>query len=150
MKTNNKSYLKSTLYLAIGELIVSALIVAVYFLFQKFNINVITGALLGSAVTVTNFLILSVQVNRALDEFIALRGDAQMSEEEATEFSKKNSVKVQNAVAKSYLLRTGLMIGSLVLGFITGWFDVIATLIPLILYKPLIYVVEYISKKRGE
>ena len=150
MKTDNKSYLKSTLYLAIGELIVSVLVILGYILLGKFSWNVITGALLGSAVTVINFLILSIQVNRALDEYIALRGDGEMTEEEAAEFSRKNSIKVQNAVTKSYVFRTGLMIGSLVLGFVTGWFNVIATVIPLVLYKPLIYAVEYINKKRGE
>jgi hypothetical protein len=42
------------------------------------------------------------------------------------------------------------MVGSLVLAFITGWFNPLATLIPLLLYKPLLYVVELINKKRGE
>ena len=156
MKTDNKSYLKSTLYLSIGELIVSIFIVLGYILLDElslgveFTFKVITGALLGSVVAVVNFLILTIQVNRALDEFIALRGDSEMTDEEATEFSRKYSIKVQNAMAKSSILRTALMIGSLVLGFISGWFNVIATLIPLVLYKPLIYAVEIINKKRGE
>lgn len=150
MKTNNKNYLKGTLYLAIGELIVSLLIVLGYVLLNKFTWNVITGVALGSAVTVINFLILSIQVNRALDEYIALRGDRKMTDVEVAEFSKKNSIKVQNAVTKSYVFRTGLMMGALVLAFVTGWFDVISTLIPLVLYKPLIYAVEFINKKRGE
>lgn len=150
MKTENKQNYKSVLYLAIGELIVSLLIVLVYIALGQFNLTVITGALLGSAVTVFNFILLSVQVNKAIDEYITLRGDRDMTEEEAAEFSKRHGIKVQNAVTKSYVLRTGLMIGSLVVAFITKWFSPLATLIPLLLYKPLLYVVELINTKRGE
>ena len=150
MKTENKQNYKSVLYLAVGELIVSLLIVLVYIALGQFNLTVITGALLGSAVTVFNFILLSVQVNKAIDEYITLRGDRDMTEEEAAEFSKRHGIKVQNAVTKSYVLRTGLMIGSLVVAFITKWFSPIATLIPLLLYKPLLYVVELINTKRGE
>ena len=73
-----------------------------------------------------------------------------MSEEEAEKFAKANSLKVQNAVTKSYILRTGLMMGSLVLALVTGWFDPIATLIPLAMYKPLLYVTQFIKQRRGE
>jgi len=47
------------------------------------------------------------------------------------------------------MLRSLLMIAALVVAFITKLFDPIATLIPLLLYKPLIYVIEIIKKKRG-
>ena len=72
------------------------------------------------------------------------------SEEEAEKFAKANSLKVQNAVGKSYILRTALMMGSLVLAFITKLFNPIATLIPLAMYKPLLYVTQFIKAKRGE
>ena len=150
MKTKNKNNYTSAIYLAICELIASALICLGFILLNKFDWTVITGALLGSAVTVFNFVLLSIQVNKAIDDYIALRGDREMTEEEAAEFAKLNGTKVQNAVTKSYILRTGFMIGSLVIAFITKCFDPIATLIPLLLYKPLIYVVELINKKRGE
>jgi cell division septal protein FtsQ len=151
METKNKNNYKGVLYLLIGELIASVFIVLGFALFQKeFKWTVFSGALLGSFVTALNFLILSVQVNRAINDYITLRGNREMSEEEAAEFAKINGKSVQNAVAKSYILRTALMVGSLVLAFITGWFNPLATLIPLLLYKPLLYVVELINKKRGE
>ena len=151
MKIENKNNkYQNVLYLAIGEVIASILIVLGYLLLGKYNWTVITGALLGSAVTVLNFFILSTKINKAIDDYLALRGTREMSEEEAAEFSKAHSTKIQNAVTKSYIFRTALMIGSLVVAFITGWFDPIATLIPLLCYKPLIYAVEFITKKRGE
>ncbi len=151
MNTENKSSYKDVLYLAIGELLASVLIVLGFLLVQQeFQWTVVSGALLGSAVTVLNFLILTIQVNNAIDNYIALRGDREMTEEEAAEFSKVHGVKVRNAITSSYLFRTGLMVGSLVVGFITGWFNTIATLIPLLLYKPLLMAAQFINKKRGE
>ena len=72
------------------------------------------------------------------------------TKEEAEAFAKANSIKVQNAVTKSYVFRTGLMMGSLVIAFITKWFNPIATLVPLAMYKPLLYVTQFVKQKRGE
>ena len=146
-KTNN--YYTDVLYLLIGEIIVSFGIVIAYVALGMYQWNILTGAILGSAVTVLNFLILSTQINKAIDKYMELIEGKQLSEEEAAEFAKKHSLQVQNAVTKSYVLRTALMLGSLVIAFITGWFNPLATLIPLLMYKPLIYVIEFIKKKRG-
>ena len=148
MKKTNNSY-EDVLYLLIGEIIVSVGIVVAYIALSLYQWNVLTGAILGAVVTVLNFLILSMQINKAIDKYMELIGDKEMSEEEAAEFAKKHSLKVQNAVTKSYALRTALMLGSLVIAFITGWFNPLATLIPLIMYKPIIYAIEILKKKRG-
>ena len=154
---NNKSKLSmyiDTVWLAIGEAIVAALISVVFLLIGKFNYSVVTGAVLGGAVTVINFLILSVGINRAINKFVEERGDGEMDEEEADKYAKEHGMTVQNAMMKSYMLRMFLMIGALVLAGITGWFDIIATVIPLLMYRPILYVTEFIktklSIKRGE
>ena len=143
-----------TVWLAIGEAIVAALISVVFLLIGKFNYSVVTGAVLGGAVTVINFLILSVGINRAINKYVEERGDGEMDEEEADKYAKEHGMTVQNAMMKSYMLRMFLMIGSLVLAGITGWFDIIATVIPLLMYRPILYVTEFIktklSIKRGE
>lgn len=146
MKNNNKD----VLLLAICEIVVSVLVTIGFLAIGYFKWQVVSGAILGGAVTTINYLILSIAINKALDKFMLTRGDKEMTEEEIEKLSKVQSVKVQNAITKSYVLRTGLMFGSLVLAFISGWFDPIATVIPLLMYKPLIYAVEYIKKKRGE
>ena len=150
MKTQNKNSYIDTIYLAIGEVAVSLLVVLVYIALGEFNWTVVSGVILGSAVTILNFLILSHAVNKALNKFIDLRGDKEMDEDEAKAFAKANSLKVQNAVTKSYVLRTGLMMGALVLAFITKLFNPIATLIPLAMYKPLLYATQFVKQKRGE
>ena len=151
METQNKKSHIDTIYLAIGELIVSLLVVAIYIPIKGvFDWTIISGVALGSVVTVLNYLILSFAVDKAINKFMDLRGDKEMDEEEAAAFAKANTIKVQNAITKSYLLRTTLMMGALVLSLITGYFDTIATVIPLIMYKPLLYAVEFVKKKRGE
>lgn len=150
METKNKSSYIDTIYLAVGEAIISLLITLIYTALGKFDWTVLSGAVLGSTVTVINFLILSFSVNKALNKYIELRGDKEMTEEEAEKFAKTNSIKVQNAVTKSYIFRTVLMMGALVLSLITGYFDTIATIIPLIMYKPLLYAIQFVKKKRGE
>lgn len=146
MKNKNSD----VLVLAIGELIVALLVVIGFLASGFYRWQVITGAILGGVVTVANFLILSFAINRALDNFMQTRGNEQMTDEEIEKLSKAQSIKVQNAITKSYVLRTGLMFGSLVLAFVSGWFDPLATVIPLLMYKPLIYASDFIKKKRGE
>ncbi len=150
MNTTKKSNYIDTIYLAILEAITALIIVLVYLLIGKLQLTVVLGAFLGAIVTVINFLILSVAVNNAINKYLALIGDKELSEEEAQKFAKQHTVKIQAAISKSYVLRSALMIGILVVAFLTKWFDPLAALIPLLMYKPLIYVIEFIKKKRGE
>ena len=137
------------LLLAVGELIVSLIVTGVYLLLDRFSYAVISGCLLGSAVTVFNFVFLSVSVNRAIDKALAGRKEGEMTEEEAQAFAAENQAAVQRAAQGSYLLRQILMLGVLVCAFLLdGWFDVIATLVPLLLFRPLLTVCGLIKSKK--
>lgn len=157
-KQNNKGILKELLPLATGELIVSLLTVGVYLLLDVifkdrqepfFDYTVAIGAVLGSIVVLVNFFILTLSVNRAVERFIEERGEREMTEEEAADFANEHQSRIQLAVARSYIVRTLVMIGALVLAFVSGWFDPISTLVPLVMYKPIIYVTQMIDKKKG-
>ena len=153
----NKSKLSAyvdTLWLALGEVGVAALVSVGFLIFKSFDYTVVTGALLGGAVMVVNFLILSVGVNRAVNKFIDERGDREMTEEEAAEYAQKHKMAAQAAVAKSQILRNVIMIGALVLAGISGHFNILAAVIPLLMYTPILYGIEFIKtkiqSKRGE
>ena len=160
MENNNKlSVYIDTLWLAIGEIIVALLVLGGFVIARLLGQDVvlykaITGALLGGAVTVVNFLILSVAINRAINGYITDRGDKEMDEEEAERYAKEHGMAVQNAMTKSYILRMLLMIGALVVAMITKQFSPLATVIPLLMYRPILYVTEIIKiklqKKRGD
>ena len=151
---NNKDTLKANfepaMIMAIGELIVTVVVVLVYLLIGKYDYTVLLGALLGALVMVGNMLFLSISVNRAVNKYLALRGDKEMSDEEAEDFNKKYAVGVQNAMNISYIVRTLTLIASLVLAFALAGgkvFSPLPTAITLLMYRPIIYVGELIRTR---
>ena len=150
LKMENKSAAaKQTAALALLEIAVSAIVCLVYFLVGHFSFKVITGALLGSAVTVANFIFLAVSVNRAVDRYLELRGTREMDEEEAEKFAQEHAMAVQNAATRSFIIRTVTMLATLVAAFLlTSWFEPLATVIPLLMFRPILYLLELIKKKR--
>ncbi len=141
--------------LAVGELIVSLLVVGGYLLCDlifeaelfDFSYRVITGVLLGSCVTVLNYLFLCISVNRAVNRFLALRGDAEMDEEEAAKFALENSMPIQNAIKTSFIIRTVSMLAAFIVAFVVDWFAPLATVIPLLMFRPIITVGGLIRQK---
>ena len=88
------------LQFAIGEIIVTALTVLGFFVLSilevfKFDITVVFGALLGFVIIVANYAMLTFSVNRELDKYMKLRGDREMSEEEAAQFAKENTAPIR-------------------------------------------------------
>ena len=83
----SKLPLYETLAMIVGEAIISLIVCAVFLLLKKFDLSVALGAILGSAVTVANFIFLMVFSKRAIDKALAERGEGELSEEEAIEFA---------------------------------------------------------------
>lgn len=139
--------LAELLFVCVGEAVVSLITVLIYIALNKFNYSVVTGVLLGSTVIILNFIFLCISINRAIDNIMAERGDAEMDEQQAAEFSEKHKASLNKTVQLSNTLRMLSMVGALVLAFVLGHFDVIATLVPIVMYHPLILVSALITKK---
>ena len=150
MDNNKRETKRQILWLLLFELLVSAITVGVYSVIGRFSPSVLLGALLGCAVTIFNFLFLVLSVDRAVDEYLRLRGEREMSEEELEQFTAEHSARVQNAAKLSYVVRTFAVAAALVLAFLSGLFDVLATAIPLLMYRPLRFLVDMIIRKKGE
>ena len=154
MKKNN-AWIKETVILLIGEVIVSALVIGGYavakfaFQYDTNMLRAVLGALLGTVVTVLNFFFLSLSVNRAIDRYVELRGSREMTEEEAAQFTAAHSMEIQNTVKTSFIVRTVTMLIALVLAFISDWFAPLATAIPLLAFRPILTLGELI-RRRGE
>ena len=132
----------------VGEIVVSLVTFGIYLLIGAFDMSVVYGALLGSAVTVLNLFALSFLINRAVAKYLRLRGEREMSEEEAEAFAAEHGRSVQLAARGSYIVRTVMMVGALALAFIlSDMLDVVATLIPLVAYRPIIFVSEIIRMR---
>ena len=141
--------------LFIGEIIVSLLVVGIHLIldlvfekeFWDFSYRVITGAALGSVVTVANYAVLTMTVNRAIKNFLALRGSREMNEEEVIKFTSENSMKIQNAIKTSFIIRTVSILATLAVAFLLDWFAPLATVIPLLAFRPLITLIELVKRK---
>ncbi len=148
---NNKPSIDIAL-LALCELAVAVLVIAGYAVADmafdiKFSYRVITGAALGTAVTVLNYVFLTLSVNRAINRFIRLRGNSEMDDEAAEKFAKENSAPIQTAIMLSFIIRTATMLATLILAFILDWFEPLATVIPLLAFRPIIMAIELLRSK---
>ena len=155
MTTDNKqkSPFRDLLPLVVGEIIVAALTVGGFFavdMLTSYEVGypqVILGALLGAAVILGNHLWLSLAVDREIKKYLEIRGNREMSDEEAESFTKLHSATIQKAMATSTVVRTGSIFVVLILAFITGWFNPIATAIPMFTLRPILYIIEMIKSK---
>lgn len=177
MKNSKFVAIKETLILALGEIICSAIICAVFLLIKKYDFTVLLGSIIGSAAIVLNFFFMSVAVNRAIDEAFALRGNyedvpdmaptdaadeastddgAESSCEDGTEkldatmrFVNEQGLRVNRISKVSYIIRTATLLVLLVLALITKWFNPIATVIPMLAFRPIIMAEGLIRRKFG-
>jgi hypothetical protein len=140
--------IREFLVLILGELIISALTVLVFFLLKKFEIAVVLGALLGSLVTVVNFIVLSLTAGRAFDKAREARGTREMTEEEIEKFAAEQKAEIAAATKLAYVIRTLLTVATLVVAFISGIFNVISTVIPLLAFKPILMIDAMIKDKK--
>ena len=147
----SKLPVRELLAIVIGELLTSLIVSGVFLLLGKFDLRVVFGAVLGSGVTFLNFLVLSIMTNRVIDRFLLERGDGEMDEDEASALAMKFQGQVQNQMKLSFIIRILVMLATLVLAFLlTNVFNVISTVIPLLMLRPIITVSELIKRKRGE
>ncbi len=131
----------------LGEIAVSAITVLVFFLLDRLNYRVFTGLALGCAAVLFNFLFLSLTVNRAVDAIMAERGDAPMDDEAAAAFAEKHRAELHKKIQLSQTARTLAMMVVLILALVTDYFDVIATIIPLLSFRPLLNVAALVCNK---
>ncbi len=141
--------------MAVGEVIISAVIVAVFMIVNLIkgdpllHYSVVTGAVLGSAVTVLNFILLSILTTRAVNRALEDRGDGEMTDEEAAEFAKNHKARIQLAITASYIIRIITMVAALIIAFIfRDHFNVIATIIPIFMLRPILTVIQLILNRK--
>ncbi len=144
-----KSLIKDLFPIALGELIVAALVCIGGFLLSIadviiFDYRIITGALLGAVVMSVNYAALIYNVDKQLRAFAEARGNKEMSEEEAEAYAKANSTPVQKALAFSTTMRTASMVVTLVIAFVLDCFNPIATAIPMFAFRFVLSAVELI------
>lgn len=151
MKNKALPFFETALIL-LGEIIVSLVICGVCLIFNWFSYKIVTGVLLGSAVTTLNFLFLALSTTRAFDKAVLARGTREMDEDEIEKFTEEHQRNMDNAVKISFFVRTLTMLATLIVAFILDYFNVLATLIPLLMLRPIIFIEALIREKlkKGE
>ena len=145
-------FIKDVFPLAAGEILIILLVIlggGVLDLMGiiKFDYKIISGAMLGGVVCVLNYTFLTSSVDKAINDYLKLRGDREMDEEEAEKFSQEHSAPIQNAIKLSFIIRTVSMLAALLVAFLTGLFNPLTTAIPLLAFRPLLSVTESIKGK---
>ena len=130
MTESRKYVFRETALIAVGELLCVALMCGVYGLLGKFNISVLLGGLVGLLVATGNFFALAVVATLASDK--AEAGDPMSG---------------QKLMKSSYPVRLLVMAGVLILCAKSGFFDVIALVLPLLFVRPILTIAEFFRKK---
>lgn len=130
MTESRKLVLKETALIAGGELICVALMCGVYALMGKFGIPVLLGGLVGALLATANFFFLAVVASLAAD-----RAQTQ------------NVADGQKMIRSSYLIRLLVLAVLLILCAKSGFFDLLALLLPLVFMRPVLTITEFFRKK---
>jgi hypothetical protein len=127
---SRKLVLKEVLIVAIGQMIGLALMLGIYVLTGFFRISVLLGALVGAAVAVGNFFFMAVVASVAADK-------AQQQDVAGGQKLLKGSYPVRLLILALILFVCGK----------SGYFDVLALVIPLVFVRPTLTVAEFFRKK---
>ena len=130
MTESRKLVFKETVILLAGEAICAAVMLGVYALLGFFSLKVLLGGLVGVVLACGNFFFMAVIATLAADR-------AQAQDVEGG----------QKLIKSSYPLRLLVLALILVGCALSGWFDLIALVLPLVFVRPIITVAEFFRKK---
>lgn len=126
---SRKVVFRETGVVAIGELLLSAVMVGVFAALGYFEMNVLWGALTGTLAIVLNYFFMAITVSVASER--AAQGDAKAA---------------QNMIQLSSAVRLLLLGGAVFLAIKLGC-NVFATLLPLAFVRPILLVTGFFRKK---
>lgn len=126
---SRKKVMEETALVTLGVLLCSCVMMGVFAALGYFRMQVLWGALAGSAVTVLNYFFMAVSVSLAADR--AEKGDVQQA---------KKMVQLSSTVrlvCMGVILLAGIKLGA----------DVVALVLPLLFMRPILMLMEFFRKK---
>ena len=134
MEQSRKDVLKQTGLIAIGQAVGTVIMIGVYLILQKFEMNVLWGALVGNVLAIGNFFFMAIIATLAADR--AKNQDVEGG---------------QKLMKASYPLRLLVLAGVLALcawgGTKNDWFDLVALVLPLAFTHLTAMLVSFFKKK---
>jgi len=129
MLESRKVVLKQSALFFVGELLGAAVMFGVYALLQRLNFSVVLGGTLGVIIAALNFFFMALYATIAADKAI-----------------NQDVAGGQRVMRISQLVRYILMFGALVVIGVSKKCDLIATVIPLLLFRPIVSVIAFFGK----
>jgi len=126
---SRKIVLKETAIVAVGELICSGAMIAVFAALDRFEMSVFWSALAGSLIMIANYFFMAVTVSLAADR--AQQGQLEQG---------------QKMIRLSSTIRLLVMAAALLIGIKLGG-NVIALALPLTFARPVLMLSEFFRKK---
>lgn len=134
MEQSRKDVLKQTGLIAIGQAVGTVIMIGVYLILQKFEMNVLWGALVGNVLAIGNFFFMAIIATLAADR--AKNQDVEGG---------------QKLMKASYPIRLLVLAGILALcawgGKKNDWFDLVALVLPLAFTHLTAMLVSFFKKK---
>ena len=147
---------KETLRIALGTVILSAVMLAVFALLGKFDYTVLLGALLGSAAAIGNFFLLGLSVQKAAETMNGVTlpsyEEAEAELEDGEELPTPDSPELKQAkrsMQASYTGRLFLLAVVGILGLTLPCFHAVATVVPFLFPRLIIFYYGVINKKEA-
>jgi hypothetical protein len=127
---SRKIALHETGIVAIGVAVCVGLMFGIYALIGRFSMAVLLGGLIGGLISVANFFAIAIVATLAADRA-----------------EKQDVAGGQKLISGSYPLRMLAIAGILFACAKSGFFDLIALVLPLVFVRPTITVAEFFRKK---
>ena len=129
MDESRKIAIRETLYILVGVAVLTAVMFGVYALLGRFGLPVLLGGIVGTVLSVGNFFFMAVSATLAADK------------------AEKQDVNGgKNLMRASYPFRLLVVGGLLVLCGFSGYFDLIALVLPLAFVRPVITLSAFFRK----
>ena len=127
---NSRTFiLRETLFLFVGELLCSAIVVGIYALLDALQPSVIWGVLAGSILSTANFFMLGVSADAAADK--------------AQEQNVKGGKTLMRLSYQARLIVLFILLFALAK---SGLCNPLAMVLPLVLFRPILMVIEFLRK----
>ena len=147
---------QETSKIAAGTLILSVVMILVFLLLGRFDITVLLGALLGSAAAIGNFFLLGLSVQMAAEKMNGVRfpsyEEAEADLEDGEELAPPVSPELQQAkrsMQLSYSGRLFLLAIVGILGLTLPCFHAVATVVPFLFPRIVIFLNGMLNKKEA-
>lgn len=148
---------KETLRIAAGTILLSVLMVAVFLILGYFDSAVLLGALLGTAVTILNFFLLGLSVQRASEKMKDVHfpsyeeADAELKEgeEEPPVPESPEMTQAKRGMQLAYTGRMMLVVATGIVALATPAINPVAALVPFLFPRIIIFIYGIFHKEEA-